>query len=227
MGYGMTMTILNQNCMEVDLPKCRLLLTDIPYDKVSRESNGLRNLDKKTADVGTFVLNDFLEKIYESADIFIIFCGNEQYSFIYDWFNKKVQKKQGTVRQLIWAKTNPSPMNGEYVYLSGTENAVWFKKSGTGKLNCKCKKNFFLHSTGSSKFHPTEKNHKLLEELILDNSNENDLIVDTCMGSGSTGIVAIKNKRNFFGVELDKNYFEIATKRLEEAKKDFIKEEDK
>lgn len=223
----MTMTILNQNCMEVDLPKCRLLLTDIPYDKVSRESNGLRNLDKKTADVGTFVLNDFLEKIYESADIFIIFCGNEQYSFIYDWFNKKVQKKQGTVRQLIWAKTNPSPMNGEYVYLSGTENAVWFKKSGTGKLNCKCKKNFFLHSTGSSRFHPTEKNHKLLEELILDNTNENDLIVDVCMGSGSTGIVAIKNKRNFFGVELDENYFNIATKRLEEAKKDFIKEEEK
>src|SRR5574344_16295 len=227
MGYGMTMTILNQNCMEVDLPKCRLLLTDIPYDKVSRESNGLRNLDKKTADVGTFVLNDVLEKIYESADIFIIFCGNEQYSFIYDWFNKKVQKKQGTVRQLIWAKTNPSPMNGEYVYLSGTENAVWFKKSGTGKLNCKCKKNFFLHSTGSSRFHPTEKNHKLLEELILDNTNENDLIVDVCMGSGSTGIVAIKNKRNFFGVELDENYFNIATKRLEEAKKDFIKEEEK
>jgi site-specific DNA-methyltransferase (adenine-specific) len=227
MAYGMTMTILNQDCMKVDLPKCRLLLTDIPYEKVSRKSNGLRKFDKGKADVGTFIIAEFLEKIYETAEVFIIFCGNEQYSFIYDWFNQKVLKKQGTVRQLIWAKTNPSPMNGEYVYLSGTENAVWFKKSGTGKLNCKCKKNFFLHSTGSSKFHPTEKNHKLLEELILDNSNENDLIVDTCMGSGSTGIVAIKNKRNFFGVELDKNYFEIATKRLEEAKKDFIKEEDK
>ena len=33
---------------------------------------------------------------------------------------------------MIWAKSNPSPMNGEYIYLSGTENAVWFKKSGTG-----------------------------------------------------------------------------------------------
>src|SRR5574344_2020518 len=225
MGYGMTMTILNQNCMEVDLPKCRLLLTDIPYDEVSRESNGLRNLDKKTADVGTFVLNDFLEKIYESADIFIIFCGNEQYSFIYDWFNKKVQKKQGTVRQLIWAKTNPSPMNGEYVYLSGTENAVWFKKSGTGKLNSKCKKNWFMYPTGSSKFHPTEKNHKLLEDLILDNTSENDLIVDTCMGSGSTGLVAIKNKRKFFGIEINSKYFEIAKERLmvacEKSKSEF------
>lgn len=114
------------------------------------------------------------------------------------------------------AKSNPSPMNGEYIYLSGTENAVWFKKSRTGKLNSKCKKNFFIHSTGSSKFHPTEKNHKLLEELILDNTNPDDLIVDTCMGSGSTGIVAIKNKRRFFGIELDKTYFDIAEKRISE-----------
>lgn len=216
MAYGMTMTILNQDCMKVDLPKCRLLLTDIPYEKISRDSNGLRKLDKGKADIGTFIVAEFLEKIYETAEVFIIFCGNEQYSFIYDWFNQKVLKKQGTVRQLIWAKTNPSPMNGEYVYLSGTENAVWFKKSGTGKMTSKCKKNYFLHSTGSSKFHPTEKNHKLLEELILDNTNENDLVVDTCMGSGSTGIVAIKNNRNFFGVELDKTYFEIGKKRIKD-----------
>lgn len=106
-------------------------------------------------------------------------------------------------------------MNGEYVYLSGTENAVWFKKKGTGKMNCKCKKNYFIHPTGSSKFHPTEKNHKLLEELILDNTNENDTIIDCCMGSGSTGIVAIKNNRNFIGIELDENYFNIAKERIE------------
>lgn len=105
-------------------------------------------------------------------------------------------------------------MNGEYVYLSGTENAVWFKKKGTGKMNCKCKKNYFIHSTGSSKYHPTEKNHKLLEELILDNTNENDTIIDCCMGSGSTGIVAIKNNRNFIGIELDENYFKIAKERI-------------
>ena len=124
------------------------------------------------------------------------------------------KKKKGTVRQLVWCKSNPSPMNGEYIYLSGVENAVWFKKTGTGKMNNKCKKNYFIHSTGSSKYHPTEKNHKLLEELILDNTNENDLVVDTCMGSGSTGIVAIKNKRHFYGIELDERYFETAKERI-------------
>lgn len=41
--------LLNKNCMDVQLPKCRLLLTDIPYEFVNRDSNGLRNLDKDKA----------------------------------------------------------------------------------------------------------------------------------------------------------------------------------
>jgi len=98
--------------------------------------------------------------------------------------------------------------------LNGTENAVWFKKKRTGKLNCKCKKNVFCFPTGSSKFHPAEKNHKLLKGLILDNTNENDLVIDTCMGSGSTGIVCKQTNRNFIGIELDKKYYEIAKKRI-------------
>ena len=208
------------DCLEVmkDIPKQRLLLTDIPYEEVNRKDNGLRNLNKDKADIKTFDLDVFLNTIYNKADIFIIFCGNEQYSTIYKFFSTKQKAKKGTVRQIIWAKSNPSPMNGEYVYLSGTENAVWFKKSGTGKMNCKCKKNYFIHSTGSSKYHPTEKNHKLLEELILDNTNENDTVIDCCMGSGSTGIVALQNNRNFIGIELDDKYFEIAKERINNVK---------
>ena len=209
------------DCLELmkDIPKQRMLLTDIPYEEVNRKDNGLRNLNKEKADIKTFEIKDFLNIIYDKADIFIIFCGQNQISEIFNYFNEKQKKGKGTVRQLVWCKSNPSPMNGEYVYLSGTENAVWFKKKGTGKMNCKCKKNYFVHSTGSSKFHPTEKNHKLLEELILDNTNENDTIIDCCMGSGSTGIVAIKNNRKFIGIELDENYFKIAKERIEKVEK--------
>lgn len=211
--------LLKGNCLELmkDIPKQRMLLTDIPYEEVNRKDNGLRNLDKDKANMKTFDLDIFLNTIYDKADIFVIFCGNEQYSTIYKFFSTKQKQKKGTIRQIIWAKSNPSPMNGKYVYLSGTENAVWFKKSSTGELNCKCKKNWFIHPTGSSKFHPTEKNHKLLEELILDNTNENDTIIDCCMGSGSTGIVAIKNNRKFIGIELDEKYFNIAKERIEKV----------
>jgi len=212
------MKLIKGDCLKTEISKCRLLLTDIPYEEVNRNDNGLRNLNKENADVKTFEIKEFLEHIYESADIFIIFCGQNQLSEIFCFFNEKQKKKRGTVRQLVWCKSNPSPMNGEYIYLSGIENAVWFKKKGTGKMNNKCKKNWFIHSTGSSKFHPTEKNHKLLEELILDNTNKNDLVIDTCMGSGSTGIVCKETDRDFIGIELDDKYFEIAKARIENTK---------
>ena len=49
-------------------------------------------------------------------------------SEIHKFFSEKQKKGKGTVRQLVWKKTNPSPMNGQNIYLSGIENAVWFKK---------------------------------------------------------------------------------------------------
>jgi len=206
--------LIHGDCLKHNIPKCKLLLTDIPYEEVNRKDSGLRNLNKEKADEKTFEIIEFLNHIYESFDICIIFCGQNQMSEIFTYFNDKQKLKKGTVRQLIWCKSNPSPMNGEYLYLSGTENAVWFKKKGTGKINSKCKKNWFIHPTGSSKYHPTEKNHKLLEELIVDNTNEGDLVVDTCMGSGSTLIVAKKLNRNAIGIELNPDYFEIAKERL-------------
>ena len=211
--------LYNVSCLDINLPKCRLLLTDIPYGEVNRNDNGLRNLNKGKADIKTFEINIFLEHIYDCFDIAIIFCGQKQISEIFNYFDEKQKQGKGTVRQLVWCKTNPSPINGEYIYLSGTENAVWFKKKQTGKLNCKCKKNYFMAPTGSSKYHPTEKNHKLLKELILDNTNEHDLVIDTCMGSGSTGIVCKALDRKFLGIELDTNYFNIAKQRILEGDK--------
>lgn len=211
--------LLNGDCIKLmsSVEKVRYLLTDIPYEVVSRKDNGLRNLNKGAADKKTFNLDEFLECIYDKADIFTIFCGNEQYSIIYDWFYSKQKEHKGTVRQIVWAKTNPSPMNGEYVYLSGTENAVWFKKSNTGKLNTKCKKNWFVYPIGRSKLHPTEKNINLLIDLIDDNTNIGDTVLDCCMGSGSTGIACINTNRNFIGLEIDETYFNIAKDRLEKA----------
>ena len=211
--------LLQGDCMELmnNIPNesIDLVLTDIPYNEVNRKDNGLRKLDKENADVLTFDLINFLEQLYDKAkSTIIIFCGKEQVSIIHSYFNDKQKKGKGTVRQLIWEKSNPSPMNGQHIYLSGVENAIWFKKRG-GTFNAHCKNTVFKYPIGRSKLHPTEKNHLLLQELILDNSNENDLILDPCMGSGSTGVVALQNNRNFLGIELNQNYFEIAKNRLE------------
>ena len=68
-----------------------------------------------------------------------------------------------------------------------------------------------------NKQHPTQKPVALLEYLIKTYTNENDLVLDNCMGSGSTGVACINTNRNFIGMELDEKYFEIAKKRIEET----------
>ena len=186
-------------------------LTDIPYNAVNRKSNGLRNLNKDKADILNFDLVEFSKEVYRvSKNSLCIFCGKEQFSTIYEYF----ANQKGTVRPIVWRKTNPSPMNGQYIYLSGVEMAVWFKKSGAKTFNAHCKNTVFDYPNGKSRLHPTEKNHDLLKELILDNSNEGDIIFDPCCGSGSHCLVAAQNKRKFIGIEIDDTYFEIAKKRI-------------
>ncbi len=191
-----------------------LTLTDIPYGVINRDNNGLRNLNKEQADIITFELENFLSEVYRvTSSTIIIFCSKEQISKIYQFFNNKQKQKLGTVRHIVWKKTNPSPMNGQYIYLSGIENAVWFKKKG-GTFNAYCKNPVFEYPCGRSKLHPTEKNHNLLRELILDNSNEGDIVFDPCAGSGAHLLVAKENNRNWLGVELNREYFNIASQRL-------------
>ena len=211
--------IFNADCMEVMSSIKQggvfdVTLTDIPYDMVNRADNGLRNLDKSHADILTFNLDDFLNEVYRlTKGTIIIFCGNEQYSTIYDYFSTKSSQKEGTTRQIIWHKTNPSPMNGQYIYLNATENAVWFKKRGA-TFNAHCKHNVFEFPSGRSKIHPTEKNHELIKDLILDNSNEGDIIFDPCAGSLSHCLVAKENGRRYVGCELNKEYFDSGIERL-------------
>ena len=68
-------------------------------------------------------------------------------------------------------------------------------------------------------YHSSQKPIDLLEYLILTYTNENETVLDFTMGSGSTGVACINANRNFYGIELDDTYFEIAKKRIEEAEK--------
>lgn len=67
---------------------------------------------------------------------------------------------------------------------------------------------------GDYRIHPTQKPIELLEYLIKTYTNEGDLILDNCIGSGTTAVAAIKEKRHFIGMELNKDYYDIACKRI-------------
>jgi len=107
-------------------------------------------------------------------------------------------------------------MNGQHIYLSGIENAVWFKKRG-GTFNAHCKNTVFEYPCGRSKVHPTEKNHKLLQELILDNSEVGDIVFDPCAGSGSHCLVALQNNRKYIGCEIAPDWADKAIARIKES----------
>jgi site-specific DNA-methyltransferase (adenine-specific) len=73
----------------------------------------------------------------------------------------------------------------------------------------------FFDSVGKPK-HPTEKPLELFEYLVKTYTNEGDIVLDNCMGSGTTAIAALNTNRNFIGFELNENYYKSCLKRIEE-----------
>ncbi len=66
-------------------------------------------------------------------------------------------------------------------------------------------------------YHPTQKPIKLLEYLIKTYTNENEIVLDNCIGSGSTAVACINTKRNFYGCEIQEEYVQISNKRIKQA----------
>lgn len=123
--------IYNLDCLEgmKQIPDgaVDLILTDIPYNEVNRQDNGLRNLDKESADIGDFDISALTKTFCRiSRGSIYIFCGINQISRI----REEMTDCGLSTRLIIWEKTNPSPMNGDKIWLSGIECCVYGKKAG-------------------------------------------------------------------------------------------------
>lgn len=206
------------DCLEKmkDIPdgSVDMVLTDIPYGEVNRKSGGLRNLDKGIADVFD---NGQLSKLTQefsrmATNSIYVFCGTQQISDLVTGFSSLGL----TVRVGAWNKTNPSPMNGSRLWLSGLEFCVYARKANAVH-NEHCKKALWDSPSGRSKIHPTQKPLALFERLVKASSNENQVVFDPFMGSGTTGVACVNTGRKFIGIELDEGYFKIAEQRIKEA----------
>lgn len=119
-------------------------------------------------------------------------------------------------------KTNPMPRNRDRRYITDYECAVWLVNKNAKWIFNRQDKNYqrpeFNYSVVSGKektAHPTQKPIKLMEELLKIHSNQEQLILDPFMGSGTTGIACLNLNRNFIGIELDPTYYNIAKTRIE------------
>lgn len=203
------------------------VLTDPPYD-LENHGGGKSNLATKThLNHGhiDFISNSFdMEKIFQEIERIckvvnlVVFCSNKQISKIMSyWENKKY-----SVSLMVWDKPNPLPFgNGKYIsnlefiiYVRG-KNAPF---NNTGFEN-QLKTFRYYPPSPNQRLHPTEKPIQMLERLIKNHSNEGNTILDMFMGSCTTGIACINTNRNFIGIEIDSNFFDISKKRIQERNK--------
>lgn len=124
------------------------------------------------------------------------------------------------VKCLIWNKGNK--ICGRF-YMNCFEYIIMLRKGGERPIN-NCGTPDILNvpnkktkNTNGTNIHDSEKPVSLMSILIENSSNENEVILDPFMGSGSTGVASSLSGRKFIGVEIDDIYFEIADKRIKEA----------
>ena len=206
--------------------KVDAIITDPPYN-ISKENNfsTMKN-PRKGVDFGNWDknfnvcewINDY-SKLVKKDGSMIIFCSYLFLSYVCD----TLQANNFDVKDIIvWKKSNPMPRNIERRYVQDMEFAIW-------AVNHKSKWTFnkpasvpYLRSVFETSIvsgaertvHPTQKSLKLMIDIVKIHTNENDLIMDPFMGSGTTGVACIETNRRFIGVELNRDYFDISKNRI-------------
>ena len=206
--------LIHDDCMKV-LPtladdSVEMVLTDIPYNFVNRETGGLRTMDKGVADVLTLSLPDLVDQLVRvSSGSLYVFCGPNQVSELQSLY----EARGLTFRLGIWEKTNPSPMNGQRLWLSAIECCAFGRKA-KATFNEHCKSSVWHAPYCPSKIHPTQKPVSLFKYLIQVSSGAGHTVLDPFMGSGTTGVACHESGREFIGIEKDPAYFAAGSDRI-------------
>lgn len=204
-----------------------LIYVDIPYlyDSGGSVGNDKSPVSQRIAKVR----NEYLKNISDGIDYAILddFRRILKHIYIYIWCSKKqlipllkyfVEEHNCNFELLVWCKTNPTPATNNS-FLPDIEYCLMFRESGC-KLNdgYELKSKWYISSLNVKDKdlykHPTIKPLELVKRHLLHSTNEGDVVLDCFMGSGTTGVACKELNRNFIGIELDKEYYEIAKNRI-------------
>ena len=202
-----------------------LVVIDPPYEIDQGKSGGVFGADKQKYHNGIKHLTngiknnvlDELVRIMRKINIYI-WCNKNQLRQYIDFF----EDLGATTDLLTWHKTNPIPTCNNK-YLSDTEYLLYFRKDGVpmyGTFETKRKWYATPLNVEDKKYysHPTIKPIEIIKNLIINSSKEGDTVLDCYMGSGTTGVACKLLNRDFIGCEIDKTYYDIAKKRIDEAR---------
>jgi DNA modification methylase len=196
-----------------------LVLTDPPYN-IARENNfstmGRAGIDFGEWDKGfdLFSYIDQVSRVLKKDGSFVVFNAWRNLGAIADYAEKQGFETKDMIRL---EKSNPMPRNRDRRYITDYECAIWFVKEKAkwtfNRQDDKYQRPKFVACIESG-LHPTQKNLSLMENLVKIHSNENNVVLDPFMGSGTTGLACKNLNRHFIGIEQNANYFEIAKGRI-------------
>ena len=203
-----------------------LLLTDPPYlhikggCKSKTFNKGVRDAESKVvsdmSDFGEKEINEFLDIVKPKMKIFnaYIFCSKLQIPYYLNWALKN--KCQFDV--LIWDKDFTGIISRKF-FAPNIEYIIRIYKKGLNQLDeSKYYQKIKQYKRPKNKVHEAEKPVELLKEFIMLSSNNEDIILDMFMGSGTTGQAVLEvGNRKFIGIEKDETYFNIAKVRIEKT----------
>ena len=211
------MKLLNGDCLELmkEIPSdsVDLILTDPPYC-IGTTSNGKQgnftdnNLIKPFFDI----LFSEYKRVAKSTAAIYINTDWRTYPFLYPILQKYFDVRNLIVWDYEWIKAGAHyRFSHEFIIycimpeckrtFSASERDVWRIKP--------------INFTDKNKLHNAQKPIELCEKAIINSSKEGDIVLDTFMGSGTTGVACVRNKRDFIGIEIDEHYFSIAKERIE------------
>jgi site-specific DNA-methyltransferase (adenine-specific) len=156
------------------------------------------------------MLEQFICEYYKklkNGGTMIVFFDLWKISLLKDIMEKYNFKQ---IRLIEWIKTNPQPLNSSVNYLTNCrEIALLGVKGSNPTFNSKYDNGIYMFPLqgGKNRFHPTQKSLALFENLITKHSNENDVVLDTFLGGGTTALACKNTNRKFKGCEISSEYF--------------------
>jgi site-specific DNA-methyltransferase (adenine-specific) len=160
-----------------------------------------------TMDILEKFINEYYKKLKKGGTL-IIFFDLWKISYLKELMEKYKFKQ---IRFIEWIKTNPQPRNSKINYLTNCrEIALIGIKDSNPTFNSSYDNGIYNYPLqgGKQRFHPTQKSLLLFEELIKKHSNENNTILDTFLGAGTTAIACKNTNRKFKGCEISKEYYD-------------------
>jgi site-specific DNA-methyltransferase (adenine-specific) len=222
-------TLYCGDCRDVlpTLSRIDHVITDPPFEKeahkIGRRTNASINRGVN-ADLDFDSINEEMrlfiaaESVRLSKGWSLFFCQAEA---VGDWRDAIELAGGKYKRPLIWVKPDSSPQfNGQMPSIGYESMPLAWCGSGFPRWNGGGRRGVFTHNTNNSErqgIHPTEKPISLMRELICLFSDNGQTILDPFMGSGTTGVAAVKEGRQFVGIEIDPRYFDIACRRISDA----------